>query len=223
MMSEPLQPLTPVQFADLANVSRETLARLESYAALLTKWNKAINLVAGSTLSDLWRRHIWDSAQLLPLIPSSATKTLLDVGSGAGFPGLVLAILLGERCAVHLCESDQRKATFLREAARATGADVTVHAVRVEALKPFEFDLISARALAPLGDILDLCEPLIHPSTQFLLLKGKQAHNELTESQKNWKIDATLHKSRSDDSGFVVHIQKASRHDRTRQSEPRNT
>src|ERR1700760_1465911 len=111
-MSEQSSPLKPAEFANLANVSRETFARFEIYAALLTKWNKAINLVSASTLADVWRRHFWDSAQLAALLPAN-TRAILDVGSGAGFPGLVLAMLLGQSCAVHLCESDQRKATFL--------------------------------------------------------------------------------------------------------------
>lgn len=214
-MNNSIPSFGPSEFSAWANVSRETLARFETYAALLAKWNRAINLVAASTLEDVWRRHFWDSAQLKDFI-DPATRVVLDVGSGAGFPGLVLAILLGENCTVHLCESDQRKAAFLREVARACGASITVHNARIESLKPFSVDLITARALAPAGEILDLCEAFINPSTQFLLLKGKQAHNELTDAGKNWNMDVTLHKSRSDDSGFVVHIQKASRHDRNR-------
>ena len=205
-------PFGPAEFAETAHVSRETLARFQTYAALLAKWTRAINLVAASTIDDLWRRHFWDSAQLQPLIGPSA-RTILDIGSGAGFPGLVLAILNPERT-VHLCESDQRKAAFLREVARATETNVTVHAQRIEALEPFATDLITARALAPIAEILGFCEKFINPSTQFLLLKGRQAHKELTDAKKIWNIDAAVHKSRSDDSGLIVQITKASRHDR---------
>ena len=202
----------PPEFAAFAGVSRETLARFETYAALLSKWTRAINLVAASTVADLWQRHFWDSAQLRPLIAFEA-GTILDVGSGAGFPGLVLAILKPD-IMVHLCEADQRKATFLREVARATETKVTVHAQRVETLEIGHVDLITARAWAPVAEILNFCERIANPSTQFLLLKGRQAHKELTDAQKIWNIDAAVHKSRSDDSGVIVQIIKASRHDR---------
>jgi len=140
--------------AALSRVSRETRERLNTYAELLRKWQRSINLVGPKTLDDLWNRHFVDSAQLLPLIPPTA-RVLVDFGSGAGFPGLVLAIL--GMAEVHLIESDQRKATFLREVARATGTPVTVHAKRIEQVTPFPADIVSARALAPLGDLLDCC------------------------------------------------------------------
>jgi 16S rRNA (guanine527-N7)-methyltransferase len=139
--------MTPAEFAAETGVSRETLARLEAYAALLLAWNRRVNLVGRGTEEDLWRRHMLDSAQLHPLIPAGA-RTLVDLGSGAGFPGLVLAILGGPH--VHLVESDQRKAVFLREAARVTGAAAMVHAIRIEAAPPLAADIVTARALAPL-------------------------------------------------------------------------
>src|ERR1700730_12401053 len=116
-------PLGPGGFAEIVPVSRETLARLEAYAALLTRWSARINLVGRGALADLWRRHIHDSAQLWPLLPASA-RTLIALGSGAGLPGLVLAILGVP--GVELVEADSRKAAFLREAARVTGAEVTI-------------------------------------------------------------------------------------------------
>lgn len=207
-------PMTPAEFAALAGVSRETELRFQAYADLLSKWNRAINLVSASTLQDPWRRHFWDSAQIVGYLPA-AGGTLLDVGSGAGFPGLVIAILLEGTYSVHLCESDKRKAVFLREAARITKAAVTVHDRRIEELDPFPATAITARALAPVADILALTERFIAPETQLLLLKGKLARNELTEAQKAWTMEPTLHHSRSDETGTVVQIKKVTRHDRT--------
>jgi 16S rRNA (guanine527-N7)-methyltransferase len=206
--------MTRAEFAVLAGVSRETEERFQAYADLLTKWNRAINLVGASTLADAWRRHFWDSAQLAAYLPA-AGGTLLDIGSGAGFPGLVLAILTGGAGPVHLCESDKRKATFLREAARITATSVVIHDRRVEDLEPFPAAVITARALAPARDLLALAERFIAPETQLLLLKGKLAHNELTEAQKAWTMESTLHRSRSDQSGTIVQIKKVTRHDRT--------
>ena len=131
----------PEAFAAACDVSRETLARLELYAELLGRWNRAINLVGKRTLDDLWRRHFLDSAQLLPLLPplDGRPRVLADLGSGAGFPGRVLAIL--GAVLVHLVESDLKKATFLREVARATGAPASVHAARIESLDGLTADV----------------------------------------------------------------------------------
>ena len=126
-------PLDARGFAEIVPVSRETLARLEAYAELLTRWSARINLVGRDTLADLWRRHMLDSAQLLPLVPDSA-QSLIDLGSGAGFPGLVLAIL-GVR-GVELVEADSRKAAFLREAARISEANVAIRPCRIAAVPP---------------------------------------------------------------------------------------
>src|SRR6185369_225024 len=146
------------------NVSRETISALETYAGLLRKWQKAINLVSGATLDDVWRRHFLDSAQLLPLIPEGDGH-ITDLGSGAGFPGLVLALLSGRP--THLVESDQRKAAFLGEVARATGCAgrVQIHAARVEALKPWGAAVITARALADLTQLLDWASPFVTSDT----------------------------------------------------------
>jgi 16S rRNA (guanine527-N7)-methyltransferase len=212
-----MAPLTADDFAKLANgsgqiVSRETMDRLAAYLALLEKWNRAINLVSKATLADPWRRHLLDSAQLQPHLPEGPA-TVLDLGSGAGFPGLVLAILGGERLTVHLVESDARKAAFLREAARVADVAATVHNRRIEDLQGFGADVVTARALAPIAAILDLAAPFMAEKTQLLLLKGTQTHKELTDAQKNWTINTTLHPSRSDPSGFIVQITEARRHD----------
>jgi 16S rRNA (guanine527-N7)-methyltransferase len=194
--------------AVLAGVSRETRERLNTYADLLRKWQRSINLVGPRTIDDLWNRHFTDSAQLLPLIPPSA-RVLVDFGSGAGFPGLVLAILgVAE---VHLIESDQRKATFLREVARATGTPVTVHAKRIEQVAPFPADVVSARALAPLGDLLGFAAPFLHPDSLCLFPKGQMAEDELTAASRTWNINVDRIQSVTDPSATILRISQVSR------------
>jgi len=195
-------------FARDTHVSRETLDRLKIYADLLLRWTKKINLIAKSTESEVWRRHFLDSAQLFPIIPES-TKTLVDMGSGAGFPGLVLAVM-GVH-GVHLIESDQRKATFLREAARETGTAVTVHAKRAEAVAPFPADVITARALAPVADLLALGERFVTPATQYVLLKGQNVEVELTQAHKMWTIHVNSRASLSDPEGNVLCLSEVCR------------
>jgi 16S rRNA (guanine527-N7)-methyltransferase len=180
----------------LPHVSRETCAiwrdRLEIYAALLVKWQKAINLVGPATLPDLWRRHMLDSAQLLPLLPDGAAPdreaVLTDFGSGAGFPGLVLAAMTGRQ--VHLIDSDIRKCAFLREAAQAMGIGdrVVVHAKRFDALAAWPSAVITARACAGLDDLLSHSAPFATPETIFLLLKGAKVDEELTAAAKHWTM-----------------------------------
>ena len=166
----------------LPGVSRETADRLAAFAELLQRWQRRINLVGPASLGALWRRHIDDSAQLHPLLPKGA-RTLVDLGSGAGFPGLVLAVLGVPD--VHLIESDQRKAAFLREAARVTGVRVTVHASRAETVAPFGADAVTARALAPLVRLLPLARRFARPDTVILLPKGQDVDRELTEATKS--------------------------------------
>ena len=139
--------MTPEVFREATNVSRETLDRLRVYADCLTRWQSRINLVARDSLSDLWGRHMLDSAQLVPHI-SGGSGTVTDLGSGAGFPGLVISIITGQEA--RLIEADERKAAFLREAIRLTEAPATVHNVRIEAIEPWPTRFITARALAPL-------------------------------------------------------------------------
>lgn len=189
--------MTPQEFQAATGCSDQALERLTIYAALVAKWQKAINLVAPNTLPQLWERHFLDSAQLLPLAPEG-TSRWLDLGSGGGFPGLVIAALGIET--VHLVESDQRKATFLREAARAMvlGAHVTVHMKRIEAVEPEALhaamggapQVISARALASLKELIPLAHRLAGPDTLYLFPKGRQAGDELTEARRYWTIHA---------------------------------
>lgn len=162
------------------NVSRETSARLERYAELLTLWQPKINLVGPKTMAEMWTRHFLDSAQLLPLV-AGATR-LADLGSGGGFPGLVLAILTGAQ--THLVESDQRKAIFLREVSRETSAPVTVHAARAEALEPLVADIVTARALAPLAELLPLAYRHIRPGGRTVFLKGAEWQGEVVAARE---------------------------------------
>lgn len=194
-------PLSAAAFQEAANVSRETLAKLSTYLALLEKWQPRINLVGSATLKDPWRRHFLDSAQLVPLLPES-TQTLVDLGSGAGFPGLVLAILGVPD--VHLIESDQRKIAFLREVAAATGTKITAHPARIEAIQPFPADVVTARALAPLASLIGYALPFLGPRGQCLFLKGGGVEREIAENQRLITVDRIP--SRSDPSGVVLRL-----------------
>jgi 16S rRNA (guanine527-N7)-methyltransferase len=189
-------------------VSRETFPRLAAYVDLLLRWNSRINLIGRGTASDVWRRHILDSAQLLPLLPPGA-RTLVDLGSGAGFPGLVLAILAVPQA--HLIDSDQRKCAFLREAARVAGAPVTVHARRIEDVQGFAVDAVTARALAPLGDLLDHAGKFLGPNAICLFLKGRSAAEELTEAAKLWSMRARLLPSVTDEEAAIIRIENPAR------------
>lgn len=190
-------------FQDATGVSRETLDRLTAYAELLRKWQPKINLVGPATLPDLWQRHLLDSAQLYPLLPEG-TRRLADIGSGAGFPGLVLAILGVTE--VHLIESDSRKCAFLREAARVTGTAVTVHNKRIETVTGLAADVVTARALAPLETLLGWAFPLLRPKGHCVLLKGQNVEGELTDTTKYWKMRTERFDSRSDPGGVVLRI-----------------
>jgi 16S rRNA (guanine527-N7)-methyltransferase len=196
-------PLTPEIFVAETGVSRETLAKLQQLVDLLLKWQRAINLVAANTLEDVWRRHILDSAQLYPLLPP-ATRSVLDIGSGAGFPGLVLAAMGVP--GVHSVESDQRKCAFQREAARVAGLSVTIHAQRVETLPKMQVTAIISRACADLPQLLEYAFPFMAPSSQCLFLKGQQVERELTEAGKGWKMQTERFPSRTDPTGTVLRL-----------------
>ena len=212
------QVIDAESFLGAAHVSRETVERFALYESLLRKWQKTINLVAPSTLDAFWGRHVWDSAQLVPYAPATACHWV-DLGSGGGFPGLVLAILLRDRPGfrMHLIESDRRKAAFLREVARATEAPATVHALRIEeAGDQRELvgpDVITARAFAPLARLFNLSERLWAPRTQGLFLKGQRVEEELTEARKYWRLTVNVHPSLADPQGVVLDVRDLSRVD----------
>jgi 16S rRNA (guanine527-N7)-methyltransferase len=176
----------------LPAVSRETLDRLHSYVAMLEKWTVAINLIGRADRGDIWSRHIGDSLRLLPLIPPGTSRGI-DLGSGAGLPGLVLAIASG--IPFDLVESDRRKATFLQEAARVTGAPVQVHATRIEVVELPPAPLVTARALAPLNALLALAAPLLAPGGTALFPKGARTAEELEQARQTWRMDVVQHTS----------------------------
>jgi len=187
------------QLETFANVSRETLERLEAYLGLLAKWQKKINLVSNASLDQAWTRHVVDSAQLWPLASENAL-IWTDLGSGAGFPGIVLGILGCERpgFAMHLVESDQRKAAFLREAIRVTGAAAEVHCARIEEIEPISSDVVTARALAPLKKLLVLSNPFVKSEGIALFLKGRSVDDELTQAAEWGTFNAEVIPSHTD-------------------------
>ena len=190
-------------------VSDDALARLQIYADLLVKWQAKINLVGPDTLADLWNRHMFDSAQIAPLIAPG--NKVVDFGSGAGFPGLVLACL-DPTLDVHLVESDQRKCAFLREVNRSAGCGVNVHNARIEKLEPLAADVVTSRALASLDKLLAFAEMHSLSTGIYLFLKGKRWSEELTEAEKTWKMRVLHHPSRTDPAGMVLELRECTRH-----------
>lgn len=219
-----IRPARPAPAADLAAdraraleltpVSRETLARLDRFVRLLEDWQGRMNLVAPSTLPHLWTRHVADSLQLLALAPDA--KIWVDLGAGAGFPGLVLACALAETpgAHVHLVESIAKKAAFLAAAAAATGAPATVHHMRIEDFVrrgDVDPDIVTARALARLPRLLDLAAPLLHKGGQGLFPKGQDVEAELTEAAKYWTLQASFAPSRTSPEGRILVVRQAAR------------
>lgn len=191
----------------LFDVSRETWARLQKLVEALDRWQPTINLVAPGTVETVWTRHVADSLQLVALAPEHP-QNWVDLGSGAGFPGLVVAAAQPET-AVHLVESNGKKAAFLREAARAMGAPVVVHAARADdALKGLTADVVSARALAPLTELLRLAAPLLKTGAIGLFPKGREAALELTQAEKSWRFSASLHPSLTDSDARIVRLDR---------------
>jgi 16S rRNA (guanine527-N7)-methyltransferase len=202
---------------ELTPVSHETAERLDRLVALLLQWQAKINLVARSTVPELWTRHIADSLQLVALAPSALVW--VDLGSGGGFPGLVIACALAGQAGVqvHLIESNAKKAAYLREAARLLGVPAVVHPKRIEEfVTTFQehVDVVTARALAPLGDILELAAPLLNTGAKGLFLKGQDVGAELTEAAKCWTINSTLVPSKTSPQARIVVIHSAKRHDK---------
>jgi 16S rRNA (guanine527-N7)-methyltransferase len=198
----------------LTPVSRETEARFDRYLALLLEWQAKTNLVAPSTLPNLWTRHVSDSLQLLTLAPTA--KVWIDLGSGGGFPGVVLACALAETpgAAVHLVERIAKKAAFLREAIRVTGSPGAVHLADIgDTVERFAgpVDCVTARAVAPLHQLVGFAEPLVKRGAKALFLKGQDVEAELTEATKYWKIEPKLHSSRTGGQGWIVELDQIER------------
>ena len=189
-------------------VSRETTERLNAFADLLLRWNKTINLISRKDEEHVWSRHIADALQLIPMMPSDVS-TAIDLGSGAGFPGLILAIATG--CHFHLIESDQRKATFLREASRITNAATTIHAARIDAVKLDPVQLVTARALAPLSDLIGLAVPFLAAEGVLLAPKGLNADAELTAASAQWHMRVERASSTTNVAATILKITEVSR------------
>jgi len=220
MAKAAIHTLSPPLPSDKANglaltpVSSETEARLDRYVALLLEWQIKTNLVAPSTLPNLWTRHISDSLQLLSLAPSA--KTWVDLGSGGGFPGVVLACALAEMpgANVHLVERNAKKAAFLREAVRITSAAATVHLAGIGDIVDrigSRVDCVTARALAPLHQLVGYAEPFVSGGAKALFLKGQDVEAELTEATKYWNIEPRLHSSRTGGHGWIVELDRIER------------
>ena len=194
-------------FCQTINVSRETLERLDVYAAMLVKWQPAKNLVSNSTIEDMWRRHFLDSAQLMPLIHKAHGEKplrILDIGSGAGFPGLVLAIMgVGD---VTMVEANGRKCAFMRQVALETDTAVTISNERIESLEPKVIDIVMSRACATVLQLLHWGEPFLGDNSEFWLLKGSIADEELTNASEHWMMNVERYKSLSGETGVILRL-----------------
>lgn len=200
-------------FQDLTGVSRETMSRLDLFEDLLRKWNSAINLVAKSTLDTLWQRHLLDSAQVFTY--SQANSGLwADLGSGAGFPGLLIAILAAEECPalqVTLVEADARKAAFLATAVRECGLKSRIIAERIERTEPLGANFLSARALAPLPKLLEYAERHLDPMGAAYLSKGGGWREEIAAARGLWRFDVTPYPSKTDANAAILEVKGIAR------------
>ena len=189
----------------IQNVSRETFEKLKLYQQILETWQKRLNLISSSTLPQIWERHFEDSLQLIPYLPSSG-GALVDLGSGAGFPGLVLAIARPD-LKVTLIESDLKKCVFLENVSRETNTSVIILNERIEAINnSLKYDIVTARGLAPLSFLLEYASPLMDVDAACLFLKGKEVENEIKESQKKWDFNLEIFPSLTDSRGRILRI-----------------
>jgi len=195
-------------FFTKTNVSRETMDNIRIYASLLEKWQEKINLVSDSSLSDRWSRHFYDSFQLKAHFDRSkaAKLRILDIGSGAGFPGLLLSMLgLGE---FHMVESNNKKCAFMGQVIRDTGCPAIIHNERAENITPFPVDYIISRACAPLDKLFDLGKNFIRDDVTCLFLKGRSAEQEIAEARQNWTFDIEKFTSVTEESGMLLKVRR---------------
>lgn len=196
------------------SVSRETTDRIAKFCEMIVHWNKSINLIAPATVAELEDRHVKDSAQLIQFLPAG-TRHWLDLGSGGGFPSMIVAAYLAEKapdCRVTMIESDQRKAVFLRQAVRTMSLQATVIADRIEQVTPQEANVISARALAPLTALLSFADRHIAPGGTCLFLKGQNSEAELSDAtQAGWSFTSERHKSQTDPNGTILLVRNIAR------------
>jgi 16S rRNA (guanine527-N7)-methyltransferase len=212
--ASPILPTDKAAALTLTPVSRETEARLDRYVELLLEWQAKTNLVAPSTLPNLWTRHVSDSLQLLNFAPGA--KVWVDLGSGGGFPGVVLACALADtpKAQVHLVERNAKKAAFLRQALRITASPGAVHLYDIkESVDRITgpIDCVTARAVAPLHQLIGFAEPLVGKGAKALFLKGQDVEAELTEATKYWSITPQLHSSRTGGHGWIVELDRIER------------
>jgi 16S rRNA (guanine527-N7)-methyltransferase len=208
---------SPEELMRVFSVSRETVDRLKIYESALRKWQRAVNLVAPKTLPEIWHRHFADSLQIARLVPASA-KSLVDMGSGGGFPGLVLAALFADTGgpAVTLVESDQRKCAFLRDTARAMEIPVDILSTRIEndanlaALS--SVDVVTARALASLDNLLTLVSPYVTDATTCIFMKGRDADREIIEARQRWCFDVYEQTSITDQAAKILVVNRLAAH-----------
>jgi len=187
-------------FVQKIEVSRETYHRLENYIALLKKWQGKINLISDSTVSDIWKRHIMDSGQLMKYL--SESDKIIDIGSGAGFPGMVLAVLGIKN--MTLVESDTRKAAFLREAARVAGVEINIINQRIESIAHQDINVITARGFASIDKMFSMIAHIVNISIKLLLLKGKSYLEEVEEAKRNWSFDYQTYPSITGDGAVII-------------------
>ena len=209
-MSDVAWPETATRFAAENAIDEARLADVERFRILLKAANRQMNLVGESTLADFWGRHFLDSAQLLTLAPDA--RTWADLGTGAGFPGLILAILMARRpgARVHLVESMAKKCRFLAEVVDALGLPADIHHARAEQM-PLKVDVVTARACAPLTRLLGFARPTLKGRTKGLFLKGVEVDSELAEARKSWRFELAIHPSLSDPRGRVLEVSELAR------------
>jgi len=201
------------QFRKNAKISDGQFMGLKVYAELLVKWQNAYNLVGSKTIDKLWTRHIYDSAQLLALVDGALginkNRIWMDLGAGAGFPGLVISIMGGGK--VHLVESNGKKCSFMRAVIRETSADAIVHQSRIEDMVRFDVDIITSRALATVKRLLDYSEPFVSQKLEMWYHKGQDVDEELREATKYWKVNINKYPSQTDEAGTILRLRNPSR------------
>ena len=200
--------LGPEDVGAALSVSRETLSRLTKFVDLLLKWQRSINLIGPGTVDDVWRRHVLDCGQLVRFLPDRRAR-VLDIGTGAGLPGMVLSILGAPH--VQLIESDAKKCVFLREAARITETPVKIIEARAESALCEPADVVTARAVAPLMRLLGLTERYIKTNTICFFFKGKDFKNELTHIKNNWSMQLETHPSLTQRDGVILQLESVTR------------
>ena len=191
----------PKAFLEHVNVSRETIEKLETYANLLSRWQSKINLISTNSLQQAWHRHFLDSAQIYSMLPKKAASAI-DVGAGAGFPGLILSIMGMKN--VQLVEQNKKKCAFLYEVIRETAATATVHPCKIENLPVKDYDIVLARAFMPLGGLLKAVSPFFGKDTLGIFPKGSKVNQELTAASKNWKMTTVIKQSITSPDGKIV-------------------